>query len=85
LATAARLLNKSIRQASLQQRTIWKARLPTRECQDAMCDKCTELDKRIEKYQRMAATILDQVTIERMQAAVQRLEAETKALHPERP
>jgi hypothetical protein len=30
-----------------------------------MCDKCAELDKKIEHYRRMLLSIGDQITIER--------------------
>ena len=48
-----------------------------------MCDKCAELDKRIEHYEKMALLISDQVTVERIEALIADLRAQKAALHPE--
>jgi hypothetical protein len=41
-----------------------------------MCDKCKELDDKIKHYRRIAASINDQLTIDRIGELVARLEAE---------
>ena len=58
---------------------------PTNLCERGleMCDKCKELDDKIEHYRRIAASINDQLTIDRIGELVARLEAEKAALHPE--
>ena len=35
-----------------------------------MCDKCKELDQRIEQYRRLSQTITDQPTIDRFKEAI---------------
>ena len=52
------------------------------ECGTAMCDKCQELDKKIEQYERIAASINDQFTIDRIRALVEELRVQKAALHP---
>jgi hypothetical protein len=48
-----------------------------------MCDKCTELDGKIEHYRRIASKITDQLTIDGINALVEKLETEKAMLHPE--
>jgi hypothetical protein len=48
-----------------------------------MCEKCDEIDKRIERYRQVERTILDQVTVDRAKEMVAELEAQKAALHPE--
>jgi hypothetical protein len=48
-----------------------------------MCNKCKELDDKIKQCRRIAASINDQLTIDRIGELVARLEAEKAALHPE--
>ena len=47
-----------------------------------MCDKCQELDKKIKQYERIAASINDQFTIDRIRALVEELRVQKAALHP---
>jgi hypothetical protein len=47
-----------------------------------MCDNCVELDEKIEHYERIAASISDQLTIDRIKALVEELRAKKAALHP---
>ena len=49
-----------------------------------MCEKCDALDERIRKYQAMAARVLDQQTLDGIKHLVQEMEAQKKALHPDR-
>jgi hypothetical protein len=48
-----------------------------------MCDKCTELDDKIEHYRRIASSINDQFTVDRIKVLIAELEAQKAALHPE--
>jgi hypothetical protein len=48
-----------------------------------MCDKCVELDKKIERYRRIAAAIADQFTVDGIKASIAELEAQKVELHPE--
>ncbi len=48
-----------------------------------MCQRCVELDSKIEQYKRIAGSITDQLTLERINELVKRMTAEKAALHPE--
>jgi FAD/FMN-containing dehydrogenase len=48
-----------------------------------MCDKCIELDGKIEHYQRISASISDQLTVDRIKELVEKMKAQKAALHPE--
>jgi len=48
-----------------------------------MCDKCVELDKKIEHYERILVSIGDRGTVERLMAMIADLQAQKAALHPE--
>ena len=48
-----------------------------------MCETCNELDKKIKHYERIAFSLYDQLTVDRIKALVAKLEAQKKALHPE--
>jgi hypothetical protein len=48
-----------------------------------MCDKCIELDGKIEHYERVAASIPDQLTIDRIKELVEQTKAIKAALHPQ--
>jgi hypothetical protein len=47
-----------------------------------MCDKCVELDTKIERYRRILFSISDQVTIDRTKELIAELLAQKAALHP---
>jgi hypothetical protein len=49
----------------------------------AMCDKCKELDEKIEHYRRIGRYINDQLTLERLNAVIDDAELQKAALHPE--
>jgi hypothetical protein len=49
-----------------------------------MCDKCIELDDKIEHYERISVSINDQLTIDRIKKLVEQMKAQKAALHPER-
>jgi hypothetical protein len=48
-----------------------------------MCEKCAELDERIERYRRVSSSINDQLTIDRIKSMIADLEAQKVALHRE--
>jgi hypothetical protein len=48
-----------------------------------MCDKCDQLDKKIEHYEKILVSIGDRVTVERLMALIDDLQAQKVALHPE--
>jgi len=50
---------------------------------DIMCEKCAELDKKIERCKRAVVSVGDRVTVERLMAMVKDLQAQKAALHPE--
>ena len=48
-----------------------------------MCEKCVELDKKIEHYQQLSGWITDQKTIKQLGLFIDKLRAEKAAFHPE--
>jgi hypothetical protein len=48
-----------------------------------MRDKCQELEKKIERYRRLAFSINDQLTIDRCNQLIKDAEAEETRLHPD--
>jgi hypothetical protein len=48
-----------------------------------MCEKCVEIDQKIERYRRIQQSILDQYTVDQTRELVADLEAQKAALHPE--
>jgi len=49
----------------------------------AMCEKCKELDAKIEHYRWLSASISDKQTLDGIKALIAGYEAQKKALHPE--
>ena len=49
-----------------------------------MCDRCVELDDKIEHYQRMASKTTDPDLLDGIQKLVKRMKALKALLHPER-
>ena len=47
-----------------------------------MCDKCDELDKKIDHYRLILLSIGDQITVERIKAMIGDLQAQKATLHP---
>jgi hypothetical protein len=47
-----------------------------------MCDRCVEIDKKIDHYKWLAASIIDERTLEAVKSLIQKHEAEKSALHP---
>jgi hypothetical protein len=52
------------------------------ECGTHMCDKCIQLDKEIEHYERLASGMADELTLERIRESVREMRAQKAALHP---
>jgi hypothetical protein len=50
-----------------------------------MCEKCVEIDGKVEYYQRLASRVTDQLTIDGIKELIERLKAQRAALHPEQP
>jgi hypothetical protein len=48
-----------------------------------MCEKCVELDERIEHYGQLSRGITDRRTIDTIRSLIEKLRAEKTALHPE--
>jgi hypothetical protein len=48
-----------------------------------MCDKCMQLDKKIEHYEHLASGVADELTLERIRESVQEMRAQKAALHPD--
>ena len=48
-----------------------------------MCDKCKELDKKIDHFRLISWSITDQLTIDRINEAITKYEAQKAALHPD--
>ena len=48
-----------------------------------MCDRCIELDKKIEHLQTLAARVQDQMTTDGIAQLVRELRDEKKKLHPD--
>jgi hypothetical protein len=46
-----------------------------------MCDKCDELDRKIEHYNRIAGSINDQLTFDRIKELVEEMRTRKAALH----
>ena len=49
-----------------------------------MCDKCVELDGKIEHYERIRLSIGDQVTVDRIKELVAEMNAQKAKFHPEK-
>ena len=49
-----------------------------------MCDKCVELDVKIQHYERIRLSIGDQVTVDRIKELVAEMNAQKAKFHPEK-
>jgi hypothetical protein len=50
---------------------------------EAMCEKCVELDKKIEQYRALARKVTDQPTLDAIDVLIKKMETRKAALHPE--
>jgi hypothetical protein len=48
-----------------------------------MCERCVELDAKIDRYKQMARMVTDQRTLDAIAKAIEEANAEKAALHPE--
>jgi hypothetical protein len=48
-----------------------------------MCDKCVEIDGKIEHYQRLSSRFTDQRTLDGIKGLIASMKAQKAALHPE--
>jgi hypothetical protein len=48
-----------------------------------MCEKCAQLDAKIERYQRLSSQITDQPTLDGIEKLMERMRAEKAAIHAE--
>jgi hypothetical protein len=48
-----------------------------------MCKKCQQLEKKIERYRRVAFSINDRPTIDLLNELIKDIEAEKATLHPD--
>lgn len=46
-----------------------------------MCDKCVELDKKIDHYRRLSSSIIDQRTVDGIDGLIEKMKDEKAALH----
>jgi beta-phosphoglucomutase-like phosphatase (HAD superfamily) len=49
-----------------------------------MCEKCVELDNKIEYYRSITSRVTDRPTLDGIEELIERLQAQKSALHPER-
>jgi hypothetical protein len=49
-----------------------------------MCEKCNELDSKIQHYERMRLAIADQVTMDRIKELVAEMRGQKASIHAER-
>ena len=49
-----------------------------------MCDKCVELDVKIEHYERIRLSIADRVTVDRIKELVAEMKAQKAKFHTEK-
>jgi hypothetical protein len=62
----------ALRERGFQWQTYW------------VCERCVELDAKIEHYQKLARMISDQRILDVITKAIETANAEKAALHPER-
>jgi hypothetical protein len=48
-----------------------------------MCERCVELDRKIEHYRLLASRITDQPTVDGIKQLIERMQVEKLSLHPE--
>ena len=50
-----------------------------------MCEKCKELDSKIDHYQQLSTLLTDRQTLDGIEILIAGYQAQKKALHPETP
>jgi beta-phosphoglucomutase-like phosphatase (HAD superfamily) len=71
-------MNKSAAHPSYQQRPMFA---PDARCGTAMCEKCMELDRKIEHYRELTQSRTDQPTIDGLKELIRDLHEQKIALH----
>jgi fructose-specific phosphotransferase system component IIB len=62
---------------------LTKGQLTRANAVAVMCDKCIELDKKLEQYRRIASSITDELTVARLNKLIKDTVAQKAALHPD--
>jgi hypothetical protein len=47
-----------------------------------MCEKCVEIEKKVEHYQHLASRITDRAMLDGIKELIERMQAQKVALHP---
>ena len=47
-----------------------------------MCEKCVQLDKKIERYKRIRYAVADEVTADRIMELIEEMKAQKAQYHP---
>jgi hypothetical protein len=47
-----------------------------------MCQRCVELDEKIERYRALARRVTDRMTLDAIARLIKKMEARKAALHP---
>jgi hypothetical protein len=77
------LLAFPLAEGTVNHRTALTFMEPAR-CEVGMCEKCVELDAKIDRYKQMARMITDQRTLDGIAKIIEEASAEKAALHSER-
>jgi hypothetical protein len=48
-----------------------------------MCEKCKELDLKIEHFRSLSSVVTDRMTLDGIDTLIEKYQAEKKALHPD--
>jgi hypothetical protein len=57
--------------------------LSLRGGETAMCEKCKELDLKIEHFRSLSSVVTDRMTLNGIGTLIEKYQAEKKALHPD--
>lgn len=66
-----------------QKDALSNRQLPRANAGTAMCEKCIEIDAKIEHYQRLLSMVTDQATLDAIKKLVEQMKAEKVTLHSE--
>jgi hypothetical protein len=70
--------NEQFRRSSVYR---WAGR--SRKCGTAMCDKCVEIDGKIDHYRSMSSRVTDQTTLDGIKQLIETMKAQKTAPHAE--
>ena len=57
---------------------------PFETWEHSMCDKCTELNRKIEHYEELSCWVIDKPALEGIHVLIAKYKAAKKILHPDR-